>query len=103
MPGKWWSWFVNHETRFYWLYWSSNTSSLLFHWVFNLRYVKSTFRLPLLKKSAEFFNEMLQRIIESREEQFVVFTAQELEEHSTDMIKLKKRLVRQERCANVIE
>ena len=46
---------------------------------------------------------MLQRIFESREEQFVVFTAQELEDHSTDMIKLKKRQVRQERCANVIE
>jgi len=67
-----------------------------------MRYVKSTFRLPLLKKSAEFFNKMLQRILESREEQFVVFTAHELEDHSTGMAKLKKRQVRQERCANAI-
>ena len=102
-PRKWNHWSRNHETIFYWLYWFNNTSSLLSHWLFNIRYVKSTFRLPLLRKSAEFFNEMLQRIFESREEQFVVFTTGELEEHSTDMIKLKKRQVRQERCANVIE
>jgi len=65
---KYLKWRGNHETLNYWLYWSSDTSYLLFHWFFNLRYVKSTFRLPLLKKSAEFFNEMLQRIIEQRED-----------------------------------
>ena len=67
-----------------------------------MRYVKSTFRLPLLKKSAEFFNKMLQRILESSEEQFIVFSALELEDHSTGMAKLKKRMVRQEICANSI-
>ena len=84
-PRKWNHWFRNHETRFYSLYWLNNTSSLLFHWFFNLRYVKSTFRLPLLRKSAEFFNEMLQRILEQCEDQNIVFTAKELEDHSTEM------------------
>ena len=102
-PGKHNRWIRNHYTYYYWIYWSSNISSLLFHWIFNLRYVKSTFRLPLLRKSAEFFNEMLERIFEHREEQFVVFTASELEDHSIEMAKLKKRQVRQERCANAIE
>jgi len=46
---------------------------------------------------------MLQRILESREDQNIVFTAEELEDHSTEMAELKKRQVRQERCANVIE
>jgi len=32
-----------------------------------------------------------------------VFTAQELEDHSTEMTELKKRQERQETCANVIE
>jgi len=65
--------------------------------------VKSTFRLPLLKKSAEFFNEMLGRILEQREDQDIVFTAQELETQNEEMAELKKRQVRQERSANVIE
>jgi len=31
-----------------------NACYLLFHWFFNLRYVKSTFRLPILKKAPSF-------------------------------------------------
>jgi len=71
---KWWKWYGNHDTLFLWIYWSSVTSYLLLNWFFNLRYVKSTFRMPILQKSAEFFSEMLNRIIEQREEQHVVFT-----------------------------
>ena len=62
---------------------------LLYHWFFNWRYVKSTFRLPVLKKSAEFFSEMLERIVMQREDQEVLFTAQELEGHTTEMAELK--------------
>jgi len=82
---KWDKWTDNHQTLYFWIWWSAYASNLLFHWFFNLRYVKSTFRLPLLKKSAEFFNEMLNRILEQREDQNIVFTAQELEDHSTEM------------------
>jgi len=59
IPDKWTKWYDSHLTLYDWLWWSYYASFLLFHWFFNLRYVKSTFRLPLLRKSAEFFNEML--------------------------------------------
>jgi len=81
----------------------SDTSYLLYHWFFNLRYVKSTFRLPVLQKSAEFFNEMLERILEQREDQNIVFTAQELEIQNKEMNELKKTQKCQERWANLIE
>jgi len=73
------------------MFWFSDTSSLLYNWFFNLRYVKSTFRLPILQKSAEFLSEMLNRIIEQREEQLVVISLQELENHTSEMAELKKR------------
>jgi len=60
---KWSKWYSNEVRRYDWIWWSAYATSLIFHWSFNLRYVKSTFRLPLLKKSAEFFNEMLNRIL----------------------------------------
>jgi len=62
---------------------------LMYHWFFNWRYVNSTFRLLVLQKSAEFFNEMLERILTQREDQQVLFTAQELEGQTTEMTKLK--------------
>jgi len=46
---------------------------------------------------------MLERILEQREDQFIEFTAEELEDHSTEMVTLKKRQVRQETWANVIQ
>ena len=49
-----------------WLYWSANSAYLLYHWFFNWRYVKSTFRLPVLKKGAEFHSDMLDQIILQR-------------------------------------
>jgi len=67
----------------------SYSANLLYHWFFNWRYVKSTFRLPVLQKSTEFFNEMLDRILKQREDQHVVFTAQELENHTNEMAELK--------------
>ena len=73
------------------MFWFSDTSSLLYNWFFNLRYVKSTFRLPILQKSAEFLSKMLNRIIEQREEQLVVISLQELENHTSEMAELKKR------------
>jgi len=45
---------------------------------------------------------MLNRIIEQREEQHVVFTPQELETHTSEMAELKKRQRRQERWADAI-
>jgi len=101
--GKHDSWVSKHEVGFYWIIWLAESSGILYHWFFNLRYVKSTFRMPLLQKGAEFFSEMLERILEQREEQHVVFTAQELEDHSTEMAELKKRQVRQETWADVIQ
>ena len=71
---KAWKWRKDHNALYLWGYWTSDASFLLMHWFFNLRYVKSTFRLPILQKSAEFFSEMLNRIIEQREEQHAVFT-----------------------------
>jgi len=99
---KYRKWNNNHEELYIWLYWTSDTSYLLYHWFFNLRYVKSTFRLPVLQESAKFFNEMLERILEQREEQKVVLSPKELEDHSIKMAKLKKRQVCQERWADVI-
>jgi len=85
---KYWKWYENHDL-YPWIWWSTYVSPLLYHWFFNLRYVKSTFRLPILQKSAEFFSKMLDRIIEQREEQHAVFTPQELEEHTSEMAELK--------------
>ena len=103
IQSKYFSWYRNHETRYWWIYWFLNSAHLLYHWFFNWRYVKSTFRLPVLKKSAEFFNEMLERILKQREDQHVLFTAQELEGHTTEMVELKIVQRRQERRSNVIE
>jgi len=100
---KFLTWYYNKPTLHLWLVWSADTSYLLFHWFFNMRYVKSTFRLPVLQKSAEFMNEMLDRILMQREEQSILFSQEELEDHITEMAKLKKRQVRQENWANVIE
>jgi len=46
---------------------------------------------------------MLQRILEQREDQNIVFTAEELEDHDTEMAELKKKQVCQERWAKGIE
>ena len=62
------SWYHKHETLFLWIIWSADSSSFLYHWLFNWRYVKSTFRLPVLKKGAEFHNKKLDRIIKQRED-----------------------------------
>jgi len=45
---------------------------------------------------------MLDRIIEQREEQHVLFTPQELETHTSEMVELKKRQMKQEICADTI-
>jgi len=58
------NWRNNHSTLFLWIYWSVDSAYQLYHWFFNWRYVKSTFRLPVLEKSAEFHNHMLDRILE---------------------------------------
>jgi len=99
----WKNWYYGHENLYLWIYWVADCSYLLSHWFFNWRYVKSTFRLPVLQKSAEFFSEMLNRIIEQRGEQHVVFTAQELETHTSEMAKLKERQQNQELWSCTIE
>ena len=96
-------WGSNQYTPRQWIWWTSRASILLYHWFFNLRYVKSTLRLPVLQKSAEFLNEMLERILEQREDQEIVFTAQELETQTKEMNELKKRQMDQEAWANTIE
>jgi len=68
------SWYYKHLTLYYWAFWSSDSAILLYHWLFNWRYVKSTFRLPVLKKSTEFHSEKLDKIIKQREDQHVLFT-----------------------------
>jgi len=100
---KYHNWINNHSTLFLWIYWSADSAYLLYHWLFNWRYVKSTFRLPVLEKSAEFHNKMLDRIFKQREEQHVLFSPKELEDHSREMAILKKRQVRQETWSTVIE
>jgi len=42
-------WIRKHQTLYRSIISSSNSVSLLYHWLFNWRYVKSTFRLPVLK------------------------------------------------------
>jgi len=59
---KYSNWYYRHQKLYYWIRWSSDSAFLLYHWLFNWRYVKSTFRLPVLEKSAEFHNKMLDRI-----------------------------------------
>jgi len=46
---------------------------------------------------------MLERILEQREDQDIVFTAQELETQNEVMNELKKKQMKQERWANTIE
>jgi len=57
----------------------------------------------VLQKSAEFLKEILERILEQREDQDIVFTAQELETQNEEMKVLKKKQKKQEMCANVTE
>jgi len=57
----------------------------------------------VLQKSAEFLNEMLERILEQREDQDIVFTVEELETQNEEMKGLKEKQKKQERCANVTE
>jgi len=102
-PVKYYNWTRNHRTLYLWIWWSADSAYHLYHWLFNWRYVKSTFRLPVLEKSAEFHNKMLDRIFKQREEQHVLFSPQELEDHSREMAILKKRQGRQETWSSVIE
>jgi len=60
---KWLNLRNNYITLYNWIWWTSDSAFLLYHWFFNWRYVKSTFRLPVLEKSAEFHNHMLDRIL----------------------------------------
>jgi len=79
------SWRDKHETLYKWMVWSSNSAYFLYHWLFNWRYIKSTFRLPALQKGAEFHSEMLDRVIAQREDQHVLFSPQELEDFAREM------------------
>jgi len=97
------SWRDKHETQHSWIIWSGDSAYLLYHWLFNWRYVKSTFRLPVLKKSSEFHNKKLDKIIKQREDQHVLFSPKELEDFAREMGKLKKTQVRHENYATVIE
>ena len=72
--GKWLTWKHKHETLYWWIIWSSDSTYFLYHWLFNWRYVKSTFRLPVLQKSAEFHSKKLDKIIKQREDQHVLFS-----------------------------
>jgi len=83
------NWYVHHETLFNWILWTADSAYLLYHWFFNWRYVKSTFRLPVLQKSAEFHSEKLDKILNQREEQDVIFSPKKLEDHETVMVELK--------------
>ena len=82
---KWLSWYSKHEKLQLWIWWSADSAYLLYHWLFNWRYVKSTFRLPVLHKSAEFHNKKLDKIIAQREEQHVLFSPKELEDFAREM------------------
>jgi len=62
MYEKHYNWRLHYETLYWWIWWSVDSAYLLYHWFFNWRYVKSTFRLPVLEKSAEFHSHMLDRI-----------------------------------------
>jgi len=57
----------------------------------------------VLKKSAEFHNKKLDKIIKQREDQHVLFSPKELEDFAREMGKLKETQVRHENCATVIE
>jgi len=99
---KWNKW-VDDTTIYWWIWWSGDSAYLLYHWLFNWWYVKSTFRLPVLQKAAEFHNEMLDLILLHREEQHVIFSPQKLEEHEREMTKLKIVQRKQERWSTGIE
>jgi len=61
-------WQSKHHILYEWVYSLCNSTYLLVHWLFNGRYLKSTFRLPLLKKKAEFYCDDLAREVTNREE-----------------------------------
>jgi len=97
------SWKKKHETLYWELLWVADTMYLLYHWRFNWNYVKCTLRLPVLKKSAEFHNKKLDRIIKQREDQHALFSPQELEDFAREMGELKETQGRKETYAKVIE
>jgi len=86
-----------------WIVWSAESVYLLYHWLFNWRYVKSTFRLPVLQKSAEFHSEKLDKILNQREEQHVIFSPQKLEDHEREMTKIKMVQRNQEKISTGTE
>ena len=62
---KWRKWYDHHWTLYLWIFLFVECAYLLFHWLLNWRYVKSTFRLPVLEKAAEFHSEMADRSLNS--------------------------------------
>jgi len=100
---EWNTYYDHHKTLIWWIRWFSESAYLLYHWFFNWRYVKSTFRLPVLQKGAEFHNHMLEEILIQREEPNVIFSSQKLEDHEREMAKLKRKQRNQEECSTRIE
>jgi len=57
------TWVTNHQNIYHFLYWVSNMAVLFLHWIFNTRYITSSFRLPLLLEHAQQYCEVLQMVV----------------------------------------
>jgi len=57
------SWFGDHYIFYHWNWWVANACYLIGHWIFNFRYLKSSFRLPLLFEIAEIYAERLEKAV----------------------------------------
>jgi len=97
LPAESYVWITKHWVIYLWSYWLSQTCNLLLHANFNFRYITSTFKLPLLIKSAREQAKWIAKFFEQREEQFVMISAEELEEHKEELRKIKVKQNKQER------
>ena len=71
LKGKVWvrKWLGKHEIAYLTIWWCADSLQFLFHWIFSWRYIKSTAKLPLLQKCAEFHSYILEKIFMQREDQ----------------------------------
>lgn len=66
---------------FNFIYWVSDSVMLLLHWLFNMRYVFSTFTLDIQIEQTRIYCEMVHKAVSQRQEQAVIFSAEELSDN----------------------
>lgn len=74
------TWSTTKVTPYRWVYWQGFFHFLLYHWLFNARYVFSTFRLPLLLEQTQMHVQMIEKAMQQRMDQAITYSASEMAE-----------------------